>query len=215
MDEISEIKPEKVVCPEGVWIFNTIFSIGQKVYKQQFNDAKGEEIARTVIEHILKTPGLNLFTISSFDGSKAWLNKDKLRSQNGPFYILQGCIPYSKGSRYGQSKIEGQYIFIDRLQYDKFIVGEALIEKPAQQNLEPAHPKPDFEYIPPYLSFMIQATKDLQLSANSRTSKEMIVEWLNKNWPQKLDGKSNRLIESMATLLRRPEDKKGGNTPWN
>lgn len=36
--------------------------------------------------------------------------------------------------------------------------------------------------------------------------------WLKKNWPADLEGKSDRMIKSMATLLRRPQDKKGGNT---
>lgn len=71
------------------------------------------------------------------------------------------------------------------------------------------------EYTPPYLAFMLQAVKALNLCPEKRARIDDITEWLNENWPSHLEGKSDRIIKSMATLLRRPEDKKGGNTPWN
>ena len=74
---------------------------------------------------------------------------------------------------------------------------------------------PNFEYTPPYLEFMLQAAKALNLCPEKRARIDDITAWLNENWPSHLEGKSDRIIKSMATLLRRPEDKKGGNTPWN
>lgn len=70
-------------------------------------------------------------------------------------------------------------------------------------------------YIPPYIKLMLQAVSELGLSSNKRTPVKTIESWLHKNWPKALDGKSDRIITSMATLLRRPEDKKGGNASWN
>lgn len=69
-------------------------------------------------------------------------------------------------------------------------------------------------YIPPYIKFLLGAASALNLSANNRVNKEEIVHWLDENWPVELEGKSDRLINSMATILRRPQDKKGGNTSW-
>jgi hypothetical protein len=70
------------------------------------------------------------------------------------------------------------------------------------------------DYIPPYIEFLLGAIPSLNLSANNRVNKDEVVNWLAENWPDGLEGKSDRLINSMATLLRRPEDKKGGNTSW-
>jgi len=72
----------------------------------------------------------------------------------------------------------------------------------------------EIEYIPPYVNFMLKAAKALNLSPDNRTNLDEVICWLDENWPVDLDGKSERMIKSMATFLRRPEDKKGGNIPW-
>ena len=61
---------------------------------------------------------------------------------------------------------------------------------------------------------MLKAVSELNASPNERINKKEIKKWLSDNWPKNLDGKSDNLIDSMATLIRRPEDKKGGNTQW-
>lgn len=81
------------------------------------------------------------------------------------------------------------------------------------QNDSPAK-ETALEYIPPYLEFMLLAARETRLSGDKREKIENIMGWLNANWPSGLEGKSNRMIRSMATLLRRPDDKKGGNTRW-
>ena len=86
-----------------------------------------------------------------------------------------------------------------------------LLEDHQKQNPE-SHE--NISYIPPYVSFMHQAVKDLNLSPDSKANRDVIIDWLTDNWPADLEGKSKRLIQAMATLLRRPEDKKGGNSPW-
>ena len=63
---------------------------------------------------------------------------------------------------------------------------------------------------PPYLRFMITAAMELKLTDGSRLSKDEIVGWLKDNWPSSLGKPSVRKISSAATLLRRPEDEKGG-----
>jgi hypothetical protein len=69
-------------------------------------------------------------------------------------------------------------------------------------------------YTPAYLEFMLHAAKELNLSPDKRATMSHITKWLNDNWPPNLPGKSENLIGSMATLLRRPKDKLGGNTKW-
>lgn len=77
------------------------------------------------------------------------------------------------------------------------------------------NPVSQTQYIPSYLQLMLQAVQALNLSADKRANMDDIVKWLNQNWPPHLEGKSDRIIQSMATLLRRPQDKRGGNTRWN
>lgn len=72
----------------------------------------------------------------------------------------------------------------------------------------------EYLYMPPYIEFMLKSAEALELSPEKRTGKNVIVEWLKNNWPDNLDGKSDRIVDSMATLLRSPEHKKGGNTSW-
>ncbi len=67
----------------------------------------------------------------------------------------------------------------------------------------------DAEDLPPYLSFMIFAASELNLPSQMMT-KDSIADWLDEHWPADLDGKSNRMIDAMATLLRSPDAKKGG-----
>lgn len=69
-------------------------------------------------------------------------------------------------------------------------------------------------YIPPYIEFMMEGIVALSVSPNDRANLKSIKRWLDKNWPSGMDGKSKQLIKYMATLMRRPEDKKGGNTPY-
>ena len=64
------------------------------------------------------------------------------------------------------------------------------------------------------MQFMQKAVKELDLSADKRMNKSEIIHWLESNWPSDLGGRSKSLIEYMATILRQPEHKKGGNTAW-
>ncbi len=69
----------------------------------------------------------------------------------------------------------------------------------------------EMEYIPPYLNLMLEAVKALKLNPKKRILAQEINSWLSDHWPADLEGKSDRIIENMVTLLRRPQDKKGGN----
>ena len=44
----------------------------------------------------------------------------------------------------------------------------------------------------------VKAVSELKLTANQRVNKELIKEWVDKNWPAELDGKSDRLMETMV-----------------
>jgi hypothetical protein len=64
--------------------------------------------------------------------------------------------------------------------------------------------------LPPYLSFMLGAARDLGASRNRRLPKQHVVSWLEQNWPRELGSPSGGKLEYMATFLRCPEDERGG-----
>jgi len=65
-------------------------------------------------------------------------------------------------------------------------------------------------YLSPFMVYMVRSSRELGLSAQKRLPKKKIVFWLRENWPAELGDCSGSLVEAMATLLRRPEDKTGG-----
>lgn len=67
-------------------------------------------------------------------------------------------------------------------------------------------------YIPRYIEFMLEAVNGLGLTPDDRVPAKTVRDWLEKNWPHDL-GTSGRKIAQMVTLLRRPQDAKGGNLP--
>ena len=110
----------------------------------------------------------------------------------------------------GSTKIAGKTYFV-YLNKDQL---EAALGPEEQQTTSDAPVLGDQQYIPPYMGFMLQAVAALDLSSEKRASLDDIMNWLNENWPEGLEGKSKNLVKYMATLIRRPQDKKGGNTPW-
>ena len=72
---------------------------------------------------------------------------------------------------------------------------------------------PSAPYIPPYVELMMQAVAELGLGPTSTIKKTDVAEWFFNNWPANLYGKSNEMIEYMATLIRRPNDMRGGRSP--
>lgn len=68
-------------------------------------------------------------------------------------------------------------------------------------------------YTPPYIAFMLEAAQALELSPDNKIVKKQIEHWLRQNWPSELGRPTDNLISYMATLMRTPEEQKGGNTP--
>ena len=66
------------------------------------------------------------------------------------------------------------------------------------------------EYTPPYVEFMLRATREIGLEPGTRIQKRTIEDWLRDNWPGQLGKPTKRKIESMATSLRHPKDEQGG-----
>lgn len=71
------------------------------------------------------------------------------------------------------------------------------------------------EDTPPYLAFMLQATRKMGLKPGTRTPKKTIEDWLRDNWPDHLGEPTKRKIEQIATLLRHPKDELGGHFKLN
>ncbi|MBN8827955.1 MAG: hypothetical protein J0H68_04545 [Sphingobacteriia bacterium] len=65
-------------------------------------------------------------------------------------------------------------------------------------------------YISPYIYAQLKAARDMQITDNNQPVKEMIISQLRQEHPDE-SLYSNNLIGNMATLLRTPEAKKGGN----
>jgi hypothetical protein len=68
-------------------------------------------------------------------------------------------------------------------------------------------------YVPPYLEFMLRASRELGLEPDQRTSKNDIIHGLKRTWPEHLGKPTKAKLEAMATFLRRPEHETGGNFP--
>lgn len=207
----EDLKPDGVNCPEGVWILKAAL-LKREHDRNPLNDdgKKMGEIIQDFINFLLLTPELEIFTIKSYSGEKEKFDRDLLRSRSVADYFLKGFIPYSEG--FHSSKKDGQYIFVNKEQFDKVLAGESLSD---ESNEIVSHELPEqVGYTPAYIEFMLKAAKALELSASKRVNASQVETWLDENWPKDLEGKSDRIIKSMVTLLRRPEDKKGGNTSW-
>jgi hypothetical protein len=69
----------------------------------------------------------------------------------------------------------------------------------------------DLKYIPPYIEYMLKAVSALNIDGSKRVSTTDIKYWLEENWDKELGEISGNLLRQMATLIRRPGDRKGGN----
>lgn len=203
------LKTKGITCPEGIWVLEAMILYSDRTWGVgKWGDQKAGDIAQNLIEFFLETPSIEVFTIDSYNGSKEPIDRDYLRSRTAVKNFLLGFIPFSTG--FQTSDTEGEYIFVDKKQFERFLNDQPIVENPILEKSQTAA----VSYIPIYLDLMLKAVKALDLSPDKRVNKDSVIDWLNKNWPAGLEGKSDRLIESMATLMRRPEDKKGGNTPW-
>lgn len=209
-------KPENICCPEGVWSREAILAYAQKIHGDNSEGLKVGILASELIEALLLNPEIEIFMISSYSGEKRRFDRDLLRSQRAVPMFLIGFLPYSGVLTNSRTREGGEYIFLNKEHFERFLRDEPIIPPKSLDHI-PAVANDDTlpKYVPPYLAFMNLAVKSLKLSANARTNKDTIIEWLKNNWPNDLEGKSEKMIQYMATFLRRPEDKKGGNTPWN
>lgn len=204
----KEFSPKGITCPEGIWSLEAMLRFSDKEKGEEGQDRKMGEICQDFLHFLVTTPTLEVFTISSYDGHKAPIDRDYLRSKSAASDFLRGFIPNFDG--FHVSKEDGEFIFVNRQQYENFLAGRPIAENPVSD----IKPEDNPSYIPAYLDLMLKAVKALNLSPDKRANMDNIINWLNNNWPPDLEGKSDRMIKSMATFLRRPQDKKGGNTSW-
>jgi hypothetical protein len=204
----KELVPKGITCPEGIWSREAIVRFAIKTKPDEFRKLSINDAAQSLMQYLLTTPELEVFTVNSFKGEKRQVKRDFLRGRSAIAYFVKGFKPFSND--FHVSKEDGEFYFLNRAQFENFLVDKPIVNPSAIA--QPANATPS--YIPPYIQFMLQATNALELSLEKRTGKSVIVYWLKDNWPEDLDGKSDRLIDSMATLLRSPEHKKGGNTSW-
>lgn len=199
------------------------FSFSEKTQFANFNDdedsekqaykRKGDVFSK--LSAWLNQGKVNAFNIET-DGSKndisqnTWLSSDAIQ-------ILNSGKTCNKEE--GAFRANENYVYLDKIQFMDVLQKE-ITEYPKDKiNLSPEKIVctdqiiEDF-YIPEYLKLMLAGVQALGLSQDKRADIDTIKDWLNENWPNNLEGKSDRLIKYMATLMRRPEDKKGGNQPW-
>lgn len=173
---------------------------------------------------------LNQGVIESFtldhEGNKGDISGNVWLSHDALGILNSGKITEKEN---GKTKIGGKsdFVCLNKEQLVKILNAEKTSSEPKKRKeIKPEgiteSPEPDEDeeaaaslYVPVYLELMFKAAKALNLSADKRANMDDIVGWLNENWPSGLEGKSDRMMKSMATLLRRPQDKKGGNTRWS
>ncbi len=206
--ERKEIKPKNIICPEGVWSLEAMLRFSDKQKGEDGQSRKMGDIAHSFIHFLLVTPALEVFTINSYTGDKTPIDRDSLRSKRAIAHFIKGLIPFDS---FRASEEDGEYIFVNRTQFENYLTDKGIQDDPSQDKRDQGQDS----YVPAYLEFMLQAVKALNLTSDKRANIDEIIDWLNKNWPSDLEGKSDILIKYMATLIRRPEDKKGGNTSWN
>ncbi len=202
----TKLQQTQVICPDGLWVPQAAIELVQKEQPEKWGKQTQFDAARRLINLLLTTPELEAFSINSYFGSKKPIEQDYLRSKNSIPDFVKG---YSRReSEYDRTA--SAYFFVNKSQFEDFLADRPIVDTPEIQELDDILPS----YIPPYMQFMLEASAVLELSSEKRTDKKVIVNWLEQNWPDGLGEKSGRMIDLMATFLRRPEDKKGGNTPW-
>lgn len=199
------MEPDGITCPEGLWIIEAIFLLNEKLYGNNAGKEKMGNGVRSIIEVLVTNHEIEVFTIHSHGGEKKAIKRDYLRGREPTRDFLRGFIPYSDG--FHTSKEDGQFIFVNKDHFEKYLNDEPIIQLPVKSSDQS-------NYIPAYMGLMLKGVGELSLSPDKRADMDSIIEWLNNNWPSDMDGKSARLIKYMATLMRRPEDKKGGNTAY-
>jgi hypothetical protein len=210
--QLKKINPEGITCPEGMWVKEAALRLAQKEMGDQWRQQSAENISQNLIHFLILTPVLDAFSINSFSGEKLPIDRGYLRSKQAIRHFINGFEPFR--SDFHVSKTDGYFIFVDREQFVNYLDDKPIVEPPRNEQAANADPPYVSSYIPPYIQFMLTAVSELNLSAEKRINKSEIIYWLESNWPSDLDGKSKSLIEYMATILRKPEQKKGGNTSW-
>lgn len=204
----EEFKPTGITCPEGIWVREASILYLQKENPEGWRQSTTSDAAQSLVHLLLVTPDLEIFSINSYSGDKAPVDRDYLRSRSALQDFLMGFKPFAND--FQVSETDGRYYFLNRAQFKNYLKDE-----PIGASHEALDDQGSLStYIPPYMQFMLDAVRGLELSPDKRINKEIIINWLNDNWPAELEGKSARLVQTMATFLRRPKDKKGGNTPW-
>lgn len=201
----NPLTPKGITCPEGIWIKEAIVLLAEKQGGEGWVDQKIEGASQNLAHLLIVTPAIEVFSIDSFNGLKKPIARDYLRSRTAIKNFDRGFIPFS--SDFHVSKTDGDFIFVNLRQFENFLNDEPV---KTASNHDDALP----QYIPEYLEFMLLGVKTLDLSPGNRANLDDIVEWMDTNWPSTMEGKSKHLIKYMATLMRRPQDKKGGNTAY-
>jgi hypothetical protein len=127
------------------------------------------------------------------------------RSNKGFRFLRAGHAVFRQTGGLEPSEVDGVVLVrTDQLEKMKSVPTEATVELPESTDVDATR----F----PYLVLMLEAAKSELFEAEERVRTETIVGWLSDNWPRGLGGKSPTKFSNMATLLRRPEDEKGGQT---
>ena len=206
--KIKRFGPAGITCPEGMWVQEAAVRLAHKEHGEHWRQQPAEEAIQNLIQALILTPELEVFSINSHKGTKSPVDRDFLRSRSAVDYFKKGFKPFS--SDFYVSDTDGYFFFVDREQFENFLADRPIVDPLEIQQSGDIPPS----YIPPYMEFMLKAVTALGLSQEQRTGKSVIVDWLKENWPKDLDGKSDRMVDTMATMLRSPEHKKGGNTSW-
>jgi hypothetical protein len=124
----------------------------------------------------------------------------------GEYFLRGGSIQFSIPGIVSSYHVKG--LIVVPKDFLRKVEAEREVQEPKPAN-QPALQLDRY----PYLEFMLQAVTSGVVPTTQRVPKKTIEDWLRRNWPPKLGRPTDTKITNIATLLRRPEDEKGGNLP--
>jgi hypothetical protein len=188
------------------------WSAERKAREQSYAHGLVERVVLEIIQDETIQPIMSRYqrAADQFE-SMAWA-EPSLTAIDGPAGLQQLSSFWGKpvaGAMLGDGRDKWEDAFGD-LQ-GPVLVWESVLNGLLRPN-EPLNQLPSF--IPAFIAYMLRGVRELGISEGSRRPKDQIEHWLRQNWPEEEWGPpSQKIIETMATLMRPPEDRRGGIIP--
>lgn len=134
----EELRPAKVICPEGIWITEASLLFLEKERGNSEKKMTMVEIMNSFSFFLLKNTGIEVFTISSYSGEKEALGRNILRSSYAATHLSYGHIPYMNNHK---ANGDGRYIFVNREQFEDYLNDRPFLKTCDKQQGIISHPE--------------------------------------------------------------------------